>query len=245
LLTLHVAIYPAIGAGYVLNNEALQILLCAYDHAKQCVIHNENDRVVRIIKRTASRLSDPGAADACLKTHPGSDCRCSPDKLGNHEDFMTGICLGIWNVNPHDTRDALGRDRFNSYTSMPVCYQEAPPHSQWYYDLSFAVSDQQDWRRRVVEYPIGFHSYNPVRDFAAVPIYGDVVLPPAASCPPSSAMMSLVAAREKLREAQFAKKTSAQRKRHELFAKWTGTGDSRCWILPALPPQENSPHTHL
>ena len=39
---------------------------------------------------------------------------------------MTGICLAIWNVHPHDTRDELGRDRCEPHPE-----QKPNPETSW------------------------------------------------------------------------------------------------------------------
>jgi hypothetical protein len=150
------------GAGYALNREAAQVLLCAYANQRTCSIGSSAVKT-RQLDLAVDLLQDwdAGGASAdkpCLKNHNGGDdCLCNAKKLGNHEDVMTSVCLMLFNVLPYvnlrsshvpnftnqltlppgvlcryDTRDFIGADRFHNYLPASVVYQMAPDSSYHY-----------------------------------------------------------------------------------------------------------------
>jgi len=135
------------GVGYVLNRAALRLLACSYNGKDTCGEW----------RHSAQHLSRP----LCVKGFPGYDCKCEPDKRGNHEDVMTAVCLKLWGVTPDDVRDLQGRDYFYAYFDAPTAYKMAPPNASdaWFYKYSLARTDSDDYRKRLATYPIVFHRY--------------------------------------------------------------------------------------
>jgi hypothetical protein len=63
--------------------------------------------------------------------------------------------------------------------SLAGTYRSAPENKSgsWYYDYSFALSDKDDWRTRITDYPLVFHKYaKSENEFEMVPGYKDKTL---------------------------------------------------------------------
>ena len=147
------------GAGYVLNRVALQLLACSFARPKddRCTVTGIHAQGSVVMRHSSKHLARP----FCIKGPPAYDCMCEPDKKGNHEDFMTAICLKHWGVLPDDTRDEQGRDYFYAYFDAPTAYVRSPPNNSesWFYKYSWARSDSNDYRERLATHPIVFHRY--------------------------------------------------------------------------------------